>query len=89
MIRKFGQLVTKNYQRTLTNFLSADKDMTRRDQSTGTNNMDAMLLNCVGGSHQSKDTRNCRIYVNFIVMITFSIYRICYRLQFFFCFYLH
>ena len=28
----------------------------------------------MGGSHQREDTRNCRVYVTYIVMITFSMF---------------
>ena len=65
MITECGQTVTTDDKRTFTNFLGADKDMMRCDQTLGNDNMDAMLLNCTSGSHQSKDTRYCCIYATF------------------------
>ena len=44
MIEKFGQLITKDDQRTLTLLLGAYKDMMQRDQLAGNNITDVMLL---------------------------------------------
>ena len=73
MIEKFGQLITKDDQRTLTLLLGAYKDMMQRDQLAGNNITDAMFLDWIGSSHQSEDTRN-GIYLTFIIMITFSMF---------------
>lgn len=51
MIEKFGQLITKDDQRTLTLLLGAYKDMMQRDQLAGNNITDAMLLDWIGSSH--------------------------------------
>lgn len=73
MIEKFGQLITKDDQRTLTLLFGAYKDMMQLDQLARNNITDAMLLDWIGSSHQSEDTRN-GIYVAFIIMITFSMF---------------
>lgn len=44
MIEKFGQLITKDDQRTLTLLFGAYKDMMQLDQLAGNNITDAMLL---------------------------------------------
>lgn len=55
------QLVIRDDQRTLANLLGADKHMIWRNQLAGSNNTDAMLLDCINGSYESEDTRNYRI----------------------------